>query len=277
MSINKKILTGIFMVALSISSFAAGKILQVKGSDTILNVTQSIAENYMISHKGERIAVVGGGSGVGISSIINGTTDIAMSSRNIKKSEIDAAAAKGLNLQEIVLGHDGITIISNPNNKVKDISTANLAKVYRGEITNWKELGGTDSPIVVLSRDSSSGTHEFFKEHVVREGNSKGVQEFGKQTLFLPSNEAIKQEIKKNPNAVGYIGMGYVDNTVASLTVDGIAPTIENISSKKYSVSREVYWIANKEMSKEVKEFVDYALSPEGQELVKEEGFVPVK
>lgn len=277
MTISKKILTSMCALIMSISSFASNKILQIKGSDTILNVSQSMAENYMQNNREAKIAVVGGGSGVGISSLINGTADIAMSSRDIKKSEIDAALAKGITIKEIVLGHDGITIIANKNSKVKDISTSNLAKIYRGEITNWKEIGGDDASIVVLSRDSSSGTHDFFKEHIVREGNSKGSQEFGIKTLYLPSNEAIKQEINQNPNAIGYVGMGYVDNQVTPLTVDGIAPTAENVLSKKYSISREVYWITKQDMSDVAKGFIDYALSNEGQNIVKEEGFVPVK
>lgn len=277
MTINKKILASMCALTLSISSFASNKILQIKGSDTILNVSQSIAENYMQNNKEAKIAVVGGGSGVGISSLINGTADIAMSSRDIKKSEIDAASAKGITIKEVVLGHDGITIIVNKTSKIKDISTSNLAKIYRGEITNWKEIGGDDAPIVVLSRDSSSGTHDFFKEHIIREGNSKGSQEFGIKTLYLPSNEAIKQEINQNPNAIGYVGMGYVDNQVTPLTVDGIAPTAENVLSKKYSISREVYWITKQDMSDVAKGFIDYALSNDGQNIVKEEGFVPVK
>lgn len=255
----------------------ASKVVQVKGSDTILNVSQGIAEEYMGKTKGARIAVTGGGSGVGVSSLINGTADIGMASRDIKASEKEQAAAKGIKLEEIAIGYDGITVITNKDNKVKNISSQDLGKIYRGEITNWKELGGNDAPITVLSRDSSSGTHEFFKEHVVREGNAKGTQEYGKEILYMPSNEAIKQEIKANKNAIGYIGMGYMDDSVHSLDVDGITPSVENVSNKKYPIARAVYWVADENRSGDVKGLIEYALSPEGQEIVKEEGFVPVK
>lgn len=255
----------------------ASKVVQVKGSDTILNVSQGIAEEYMGKTKGARIAVTGGGSGVGVSSLINGTADIGMASRDIKASEKEQAAAKGIKLEEITIGYDGITVITNKDNKVKNISSQDLGKIYRGEITNWKQLGGNDAPITVLSRDSSSGTHEFFKEHVVREGNAKGTQEYGKEILYMPSNEAIKQEIKANKNAIGYIGMGYMDDSVHSLDVDGITPSVENVSNKKYPIARAVYWVADENRSGDVKGLIEYALSPEGQEIVKEEGFVPVK
>ena len=231
----------------------------------------------MSGHKGARIAVTGGGSGVGISALINGTTDIAMASRNIKSKELDQAKAKGMNVDEIVVGYDGITIIANKTNAVKDIDDKTLGKVFRGEITNWKELGGEDAEIVVLSRDSSSGTHEFFKEHIIREGNSKGTQEYGAKTLYMPSNEAIKQEIKANKYAIGYIGMGYMDSSVEAITVDGVAATPENVLNKTYPIAREVFWYADAAREGEVKGIVDYAVSSEGQEIMKNEGFVPVK
>ena len=272
----KKFFITFLSLTLFVNSFAA-KIIQIKGSDTILSTSQSIAEEYMMSHKGAKIAVVGGGSGVGISSLINGTNDIAMSSRDIKKSEIEEAAKKGLKVREIPIGFDGITIVTNKDNTVKNISSKDLGRIYRGEIKNWKELGGKDAEIVVLSRDSSSGTHEFFKESIVREGNSKGTQEYGPQTLYMPSNEAIKQEVLANKNSIGYMGMGYVDSTLNSLTVNDVAPTIDNVLTKKYPISRAVFWIASETVSKEVQDVIDYALSPEGQEIVKSEGFVPVK
>lgn len=259
------------------SAFAANKVVQIKGSDTIVNMSQAIAEEYMAKNKDARIAVTGGGSGVGISSLINGTADIAMASRDIKKSEVEQAAAKGIKADEITVGFDGITLIINKGNKVQNLTSKQLGQIFRGEITNWKELGGDDAKIVVLSRDSSSGTHEFFKEHIVREGNSKGSQEYGKETLYLPSNEAIKQEVNSNKNAVGYIGMGYADGTAKSLNVDGVEPTVENVSKKSYPIARAVYWIADENRSGDVKGIIEYALSPEGQAIVKEEGFVPVK
>ncbi|MGX6591394.1 PstS family phosphate ABC transporter substrate-binding protein [Cetobacterium ceti] len=257
-------------------SAMASRVVQMKGSDTILNVSQYLAEEYMLENKDARIAVTGGGSGVGIASLINGTGDIGMASRNIKSKEIEMAKEKGIDIKEVVIGFDGITIIENKNNPVKNISSKDLGKIFRGEITNWKEIGGNDAPIVVLSRDSSSGTHEFFKEHIVRNNNPKGTEEYGIKTLYMPSNEAIKQEVETNINAIGYIGMGYVDKNVKSINVDNIEPNVSNVSSKKYPIAREIYWYVKKEDNKTVNGLVNYALSKDGQEIVKEEGFVPI-
>lgn len=276
--LKKKMLVGSFLGAIFLSSVSFGKVIQIKGSDTILNVSQYIAEEYMLQNKNARIAVTGGGSGTGISSIINGTADIAMASRNIKDKEIKLGEEKGIKIEEVVLGMDGITVIANESNNIKNLTSEQLAKIFRGEITNWKEVGGEDGEIIVLSRDSSSGTHEFFKEHIVREENTKKEAEYGKNVLYMPSNEAIKQEIRNNKNGIGYIGMGYVDNTVEALNIDGIPATIENVKNKKYPIAREVYWYTvNAEGNSEIKDLVDYALSPNGQAIVAEEGFVPVK
>lgn len=281
MNIFKKGLLGallvVGMMGVGQVAEARSRVIQVKGSDTILNVSQAIAEKYMSENRGARVAVTGGGSGVGISSLINGTTNIAMASRNIKDKEIEQAKAKGIDVREVVLGFDGITIIANHDNPVKDIDDITLGKVFRGEITNWKELGGDDAPIVVLSRDSSSGTHEFFKEHIIRENNTKKDLEYGPKTLYMPSNEAIKQEVKANKYAIGYIGMGYMDDSIESIKVDGVDATVENVATKKYPIAREVYWYVDKNAKDDVNKLVDYALSPKGQELVKSEGFVPVK
>lgn len=281
MNFLKKGLLGALIVvgvmSLGQTAEARSKVIQAKGSDTILNVSQAIAEKYMNENRGARIAVTGGGSGVGISALINGTTDIAMASRSIKSKEIDQAKAKGLEVREVVLGFDGITIIANHANNVKDIDDLTLGKVFRGEITNWKELGGDDAPIVVLSRDSSSGTHEFFKEHIIRENNTKKDLEYGPKTLYMPSNEAIKQEVKSNKYAIGYIGMGYMDDSVEAIKVDGVEATVANVSSKAYPIAREVYWYVDKNANEDINKLVDYAISPAGQELVKSEGFVPVK
>lgn len=256
---------------------ARSKVVQLKGSDTILNASQAIAEKYMSTHKGARIAVTGGGSGVGISALINKTTDIAMASRNMKDKEFEQAKARGINVDEIVVGYDGITIIANKSNPLKDIDDKTLGKIFRGEIKNWKEVGGDDAPIVVLSRDSSSGTHEFFKEHIIREGNPKGTQEYGPKTLYMPSNQSIKQEVANNKYAIGYIGMGYMDDSVEAIKVDGVEASRENVLSKKYPIARQVYWYTTKDRDGVVKNLVDFAVSPDGQAIIKDEGFVPVK
>ncbi|MGL4954780.1 MAG: phosphate ABC transporter substrate-binding protein, partial [Cetobacterium sp.] len=257
MKMKKFFLMG--LMALMGTTAMASKVIQVKGSDTIVNVSQYIAEEYMGKNKDARIAVTGGGSGVGISSLINGTADIGMASRNIKEKELQTAADKGLKLKEVVLGYDGITVIVNENNKLDNVNHLDLAKIFRGEITNWKELGGDDATIVVLSRDSSSGTHEFFKEHIIREENTKKDAEYGRNTLYMPSNEAIKQEAKNNKYAVGYIGMGYMDKSVKSLKVDSVEPNVQNVADKKYPIAREIYWYVIDTDNKDVNGLVDFA------------------
>ncbi|MGL4393504.1 MAG: PstS family phosphate ABC transporter substrate-binding protein [Fusobacteriaceae bacterium] len=252
-------------------------VIQVKGSDTIVNASQSIVENFMMKNKGVRVAVSGGGSGVGISGLLNKTTDIALSSRDISAKELSSAKEKKINIKENIVGYDGITVIVNKSNKVKKLSQAQLGKIFRGEITNWKDVGGDNAPITILSRDSSSGTHVFFKEQIINEGNSKGTKEYGAKTLFLQNNEGIKSEVVSNKNSIGYIGMGYMDETVKNITVDNVDPTVANVASKKYPISRALYWYVATPVNSEVQSLINFALSADGQKIIAEEGFVPVK
>ncbi|MDY4010900.1 MAG: phosphate ABC transporter substrate-binding protein [Fusobacterium gastrosuis] len=248
----------------------------MKGSDTILNLSQALTEQYMKQNK-VRISVVSGGSRIGIAALLNKTTDIALASRSIKDKEIKIAKENGIDVQETILGFDGITIIVNKNNKIKNLDSITLGKIFRGEIKNWKELGGNDSPIIVLSRDSSSGTHEFFKKHIVKENNPKGTQEYGEKTLYMPSNESIKKEVAKNGIAIGYIGMGYMDDSVKAISIDNISASSKNVLDKTYPIARAVYWYSDKNSSPEVQKLISFALSSEGQKIVNTEGFVPLK
>ena len=276
MKMKKSFLAGMLILGALFTGCGGAKeskVIQAKGSDTILNVTQGIAEEFMQKNPKAKVAVTGGGSGVGISALLNKTTDIAMASRAMKQSEIDKAKELGIGVEEVVLGFDGITLIVNQNNQVKGLDSVTLGKIFRGEITNWKEVGGDDAKIVALSRDSSSGTHEFFKEHVIR-GGEKNNLEYGPETLYMPSNEAIKQEVKSNKYAIGYIGMGYMDDSVHSLAIDGIAPSKENVSNKTYPIAREVYWYVPSERTGTMKELVDFAISADGQSIVESEGFI---
>lgn len=276
MKMKKSFLAGMLILGALFTGCGGAKeskVIQAKGSDTILNVTQGIAEEFMQKNPKAKVAVTGGGSGVGISALLNKTTDIAMASRAMKQSEIDKAKELGIGVEEVVLGFDGITLIVNQNNQVKGLDSVTLGKIFRGEITNWKEVGGDDAKIVALSRDSSSGTHEFFKEHVIR-GGEKNNLEYGPETLYMPSNEAIKQEVKSNKYAIGYIGMGYMDDSVHSLAIDGIAPSKENVSNKTYPIAREVYWYVPSERTGTMKELVDFAISADGQSVVESEGFI---
>lgn len=274
MTIRKSIIM-LGIVLAGMGAYAKSSVVQIKGSDTILNASQAIVEEYMKTNKKARIAVTGGGSGVGIASLINKTADIAMASRNIKSSEVEALKKQGVAVEEIVLGYDGITVIINHNNHIKNLDKKTLAGIFAGEITNWKELGGDDAKIVVLSRDSSSGTHAYFKEEILRGGDKKSVVEYGQDTLYMPSNQAILQEVAKSKYAIGYIGMGYMNDTVDSLAVDGVKPTFETVADKTYPIAREVFWYVDSARDGVTKEVVDFAVSSKGQEIVKEEGFVP--
>ena len=274
MTIRKSIIM-LGIVLAGMGAYAKSSVVQIKGSDTILNASQAIVEEYMKANKKARIAVTGGGSGVGIASLINKTADIAMASRNIKSSEVEALKKQGVAVEEIVLGYDGITVIINHNNHIKNLDKKTLAGIFAGEITNWKELGGDDAKIVVLSRDSSSGTHAYFKEEILRGGDKKSVVEYGQDTLYMPSNQAILQEVAKSKYAIGYIGMGYMNDTVDSLAVDGVKPTFETVADKTYPIAREVFWYVDSARDGVTKEVVDFAVSSKGQEIVKEEGFVP--
>jgi phosphate transport system substrate-binding protein len=277
----KKILLGASLLLLAACGEGKTKseVIKLQGSDTILNTSQAIAEEFMKENKGARIAVTGGGSGTGIASKLNKTVDIAMASRSIKNSELKKARDLGIDLEEVVLGFDGITVIVNQDSKLKNISHEDLSKVFSGNITNWKQLGGKNAEIIVLSRDSSSGTHSYFKDAIVRGGNIKNKTEYGKSTLYMPSNTAILQEVRSNEYAIGYIGMGYMDDSVHALSVDNITPTFDNVASKKYPIAREVYWYVDSNRDKNGVEakLIDFALSPKGQSIVKLEGFVPVK
>lgn len=274
MTLRKSIIM-LGIVLAGMGAYAKSSVVQIKGSDTILNASQAIVEEYMKTNKKARIAVTGGGSGVGIASLINKTADTAMASRNIKSSEVEALKNKGINVEEVVLGYDGITVIINHDNHIKNLDKKTLAGIFAGEITNWKELGGDDAKIVVLSRDSSSGTHAYFKEEILRGGDSKNVVEYGQDTLYMPSNQAILQEVAKSKYAIGYIGMGYMNDTVDSLAVDGVKPTFETVADKTYPIAREVFWYVDSARDGVTKEVVDFAVSSKGQEIVKEEGFVP--
>ena len=281
LSVGLLVLSG--MTAISQPSYALfkkngdNKLVQLKGSDTILSLSQSVAEEFMKVNKKSKISVTGGGSGTGIAAKLNKTIDIALASREMKDAEWAKAKSAGLNLQEITVAYDGITIITNKSNPVKNLTTAQLRDIFMGNIKNWKDLGGADEKIIVLSRDSSSGTHVYFKEHVLRKGNEKGPEEYSSSALFLPSNEALKQQVENSKGAIAYIGMGYMDNSVKEVTVNGVEATLANVKEKKYPISRAVYWYADKTVSGTAKDLISFMLSPKGQEIVKKEGFVPVK
>ena len=273
------------MILFAATAFAAKdkNSIQVKGSDTMVNLGQAWAEKYMEKNAGEFIAVTGGGSGTGLSSLISGSCDIAMSSRNIKEKEISLAKQKGINPNEIKVALDGLAVVVNPSNPVSKLTIDQLAGIFSGKITNWKELGGRDEKIVILSREVNSGTHVYFKEHVLRKNDPNGKEEFAPSALLLSSSQAIADEVAGNPDAVGYYGMGYTSSKQKSIAVakdeksEYVIPTIENVVSGRYPISRPLFLYSNGSPAGLVKELVDFTLSKEGQDIVSATDFVPIK
>jgi len=257
--------------------------LQVKGSDTMVNLAQAWAEDYMQKNPDEFIAVTGGGSGTGISSLISGTCDIAMSSREIKEKEISLAQGRGVNPNVIKVGLDGLAVVVNPDNPVDKLTMDELAGIFTGKISNWKELGGRDEKIVILSREVNSGTHVYFKEHVLRKNDPAGKEEFAPSALMLSSSQAIADEVAGNPGAIGYYGMGYISSRQKPIAIakdknsEYVAPVIENVTNGKYPISRPLFLYTNGQPQGLMKKFIDFALSAQGQDIVLKTDFVPIK
>ncbi|MBM4422797.1 MAG: phosphate ABC transporter substrate-binding protein [Chloroflexi bacterium] len=262
---------------------AAASAIENKGSDTMVNLALAWAESYQTERPDVRLSVTGGGSGTGIAALINGTVDIANASRAIKSEEREKARANGIEPVEFVVARDAIAIIVHPANPVNQISLTQLSAIYRGEITNWRSVGGEDRPIVLLSRETNSGTHVFFLEHVLRLGKKDDKSLFSPDTLLMPSSEGISAEVRQNPNALGYDGLGYVTPDMKTLAVaqaDGepfVLPTIATVNDQSYPIARELYMYTLGQPSGQVKEYMDWVLGPEAQKIVAELGFVPVR
>jgi phosphate transport system substrate-binding protein len=246
--------------------------LTVAGSDTLVNVAQAWAKAFMAENPGVQIAVKGGGSGTGIASLINAQVDFANSSREMKAEEKDQLKAKGGEAVETKVARDGIAVIANSANAVENLTQDQLGKIYRGEVTNWKQVGGADKPIVLVSRDPSSGTYEYFKEAVV--GKDKN---YAKSAKLLPSNQAIVDEVKANADAIGYVGVGYESADVKVVGLDGVKASVDTVLDGSYGLSRGLYMYSNGQPKDLAKAYIDWILSEAGQKIVTGEGFVPVK
>jgi phosphate transport system substrate-binding protein len=253
------------------SVLSASKSITMTGSTTVLPIAQREAEAFMDVYKDISVSVRGGGSGVGIAAIIDGRTDIANSSRTIQTKELKTAREKGVNVYPNVIAQDGIAVVVNPDNPIDSITIEDLKKIYTGEIGNWKELGGPAKAIVVISRDFSSGTFEVFKELVLKGGKMKD------DALMLASNKAVATTVTETPYAIGYVGLGYLSEQVKALKVDGVKPTEETVRMGKYELSRPLFMYTNGKPKGIIKTFIDFVFSVQGQRIVKEEGFVPIK
>ena len=260
----------------------AAQTVENKGSDTLVNLALAWAEAYMKAHPEVRISVTGGGSGTGIAAMINGTVDIANASRAMKPEEISAAKANGIEPIEFVVAGDAIAIVVHPSNPVDKLTLQQASDIYTGKITNWSQVGGDDRPIVLLSRESNSGTYVYFLENVIRLGDQDSDLLFSPDTLLMPSSEGISSEVRQNPNAIGYDGLGYVTPDQKMLGVardaDGpyVLPSVATVNDGSYPISRPLYMYTAGELTGDGKTYLDWILG-EGQAIVPELGFVPLK
>jgi phosphate transport system substrate-binding protein len=260
----------------------ASAYIENKGSDTMVNLALAWAEYYQDLHPEVRLSVTGGGSGTGIAALINGTVDIANASRRIKTEELQAAQARGTEPIEFVVSRDAIAVIVHLNNPIGELTLQQISDIYSGVYNNWSELGGEDRPIVRLSRETNSGTHVYFLEEVMRLGRSDLRTLFSRDTLLLPSAEGITAEIRENPNAIGYDGLGYVthDMKVIAVAVDEnspyVLPSLETVNNGTYPIARDLYMYTAGQPEGAVREFMEWIFSVEAQEIIQELRFVPV-
>ncbi len=257
--------------------------IQNKGSDTLVNLALAWAERYRQLYPEVAIAVTGGGSGTGIAALINGTVDIANASRQLKDDEMAQAQANGIEPVEFTVAIDALAIVVHPHNPVSQLTMAQLADIYTGRITNWREVGGNDAPIVLLSRESNSGTHVYFLEEVVRLGDGDNTDIFAPQTLLMPSSVGITSEVRRNPNAIGYDGFGYVDaahEKLIAVARDGdspyVLPSVAAGADGSYPISRGLYMYTAGEPQDAIRDYLEWILSDEGQTIVANLGFVPL-
>jgi phosphate transport system substrate-binding protein len=256
---------------------AAAADLVIDGSTTVLPFAQIAVERFMAANPEIKISISGGGSGNGIKALIDKTTNIANSSREIKKSEVEQAEANGVKPYETVVAIDCIVPIVHPVNTVQNLTFEQLKKIYSGEVTNWKDVGGPDARIAVVGRDSSSGTYGTWQEMVVEKGNGEQKTRVTPRAQVAASSGAMLSTVAGNPLAIGYDGMGYVDNTVKAVSVEGIGASVATAVDNSYPLSRYLYMYTNGEPAGDAKAFIDYVLSPDGQKIVSDTGFVAIK
>jgi phosphate transport system substrate-binding protein len=256
--------------------------IENKGSDTIVNLALAWAEYYQNEHPDVRISVTGGGSGTGIAALINGTVDIANASRQIKQEELDDALTNGTEPVEFIIARDAIAVVVNPENPINQLTLQQVSDIYSGKYINWSELGGEDRPIVRLSRETNSGTHVYFLENVLRLGQKENKTLFSPDTLLLPSSEGISSEIRLNPNAIGYDGLGYVtkDMKVLAIAKDSqsefVIPSIVSVNDGKYPIARDLYMYTPGKPAGATKDYLDWIFTSDAQKIVSELGFVPI-
>ncbi len=269
-NIIKKAAMGLLVLCFTAGVSVAAESIVIKGSTTVLPVAQGTLETYMKDNPGVQMSLSGGGSGEGVKALIDKTTDIATSSREIKKEEVALAASKGVKPVAHVVAYDAIIPVVHPKNKVTNLSIDQLSQIYQGKITNWKEVGGEDLKIVVISRDSSSGTFESWDHFVMKKAKVTP------RAQMLASSGAVVTAVAKNKYAIAYVGIGYVNKSLKPLQVNGITASLQSAMSKEYPLSRELYMYTDGEPQGHKAKYIAFVKSAEGQKIVAKEGFVPL-
>ena len=274
----------IVSITIGCVSQQADESLDIKGSDTLVQLVANMAESYLAGNPESDVIVTGGGSGTGIASLINGEIDIADSSRPIKSKEIDIARSKGIEPWEFIIARDGLAIVVNTENQVSQLTVGQVGAIFRGEITNWNEVGGADREITLYGRQSTSGTYEFFLEHVVNWQQSE-KHDYSPEMLNMEGNKAIADGVITDISGIGYVGIGYASDDLGVVNIatdensDFITPLDEiNIENGKYSITRPLYqYTAGKpEVDSITYDFLKFELSETGQQVVKGAGFYPI-
>ena len=266
----KKVLAGLVfgVMFIVLGGLSYGEDLRIDGSTTVLPIAQRAAEEFMKKHPDVKIFVTGSGSGTGLKALIDGTTHIATSSREAKSKEIDAGKAKGV----VVTGHkvalDGIIAVVHPSMKIDNISMQQLRGIYNGKIKSWSEIGGPNRPIAAVSRDTSSGTYEVWEEKVLHKDPVRA------DALLVASNGQMVQTVAKNPYAIGYIGIGYVDKSIKVLKVEGKNASEESVRSGSWPIARGLYMYTNGAPTGVIAKFINFQLSKEGQDIVNKVKYV---
>jgi phosphate transport system substrate-binding protein len=256
----------------------------------MVNLSQKWAETYMIKNPNESIQVTGGGSGTGIAALLNGTMDIANASRELKQKEYDKAKELGITPREFKVALDGIAVIVHPENPIEELTIDQLRDLFIGKVENWNELGGNDSPITLYGRENSSGTYEFFKDKVLGKDERGHTRDFANSTQVLQGTAALGEAVARDTKGVGYGGVGYfaarTDVKILKVKENDEAPAIapasdgkvnyEAIWSGEYSISRYLYCYTNGTPEKKIQDFMDFCLSKEGQDLVKQMEYIPL-
>lgn len=267
----RKVILSTIIVMIALCNVQAQRI---KGSDTMLPLSQKAAEEFLKTNPSAAITVTGGGSGVGVAALLEGTTELAQLSRKIKFDERNKLKNKGITVKEIIAAYDALAVIVHPENKVTNLSREQLEAIFTGKIKNWKEVGGADMAIVPYARETSSGTYEFFKESVLKNKNyMAGI-------MSMPATGAIIQSVSQTKGAIGYVGLAYLNKNVKAIRVsyDGgktfVAPSVENAKNETYPIVRPLYYYYNVANEQVVKAFIDFTLSAKGQKVASEIGFI---